>query len=149
MKLHTITLAGVALVASCATQEVGPPPYIPLSVQYPTIPSDYVPETPATTLEDAEKLSDWAQLISARIHKFWTRPPLSPDRFRCSVKVDQRRNGEVLRVLVMRSCGTPSLDRSLELAVVKASPLPLPADPTTPFFSVINVTFCPREGCDQ
>ena len=59
------------------------------------------------------------------------------------MQIEQQPGGQVLSARVIRSCGNPALDRSVEQAAIKASPLPPPPDPTTPFVSVIKATFCP------
>ncbi len=54
--------------------------------------------------------------------------------------------GMVLRVVVLKSSGDPALDRSVESAVYKASPLPVPKDPDLfNYFRVINWTFRPEQ----
>jgi colicin import membrane protein len=84
----------------------------------------------------------WLSAIVAKIQRNWQRPPGSADRFNCVVRLEQLPGGEVVRATVIRSCGTPVLDRSVENAVLKSSPLPTPPDPAL-FERVIDVRFCP------
>ena len=52
--------------------------------------------------------------------------------------------GDVVSVSVVRSSGDPVFDRSVETAVLKASPLPLPEDPALfKHFREINFNFDP------
>lgn len=92
--------------------------------------------------------ADWADLISARIRKFWTRPPASAERFNCFVQVQIEPGGAVVSTRIVRSCGTTALDRSVETAVLKASPLPQPQDPKA-FTPDLRITFCPADNACQ
>lgn len=67
--------------------------------------------------------------IGAKVQRAWIRPAGSGSHFDCRVLVNQLPTGEVVSVRVTRSCGTSALDRSVERAVLKASPLPRPSDP--------------------
>ncbi len=84
----------------------------------------------------------WSAAIVDKIRRNWQRPPASADRFNCLVRVEQLPGGEVVRASIVRSCGSAVLDRSVENAVLKASPLPSPPDPSL-FERILNVTFCP------
>lgn len=87
----------------------------------------------------------WGDLISARVRKFWQRPMGSADNFRCVVEVKMLPSAEVISARVVRSCGSAALDRSVEQAVLKASPLPPPPDPRAmPPDRTLNITFCPN-----
>ena len=66
--------------------------------------------------------------IQERIQRSWLRPPDSPEGLSCIVQVSLIPGGEVARVQIVRSSGDPVFDRSVETAVYKASPLPLPPD---------------------
>lgn len=66
--------------------------------------------------------------IQERIQRSWLRPPGSAAGLSCVVQVGLIPGGEVARVQIVRSSGDPVFDRSVETAVYKASPLPLPPD---------------------
>jgi colicin import membrane protein len=66
--------------------------------------------------------------IQERIERSWLRPPGSAVGLSCVVQVSLIPGGEVARVQIVRSSGDPVFDRSVETAVYKASPLPLPPD---------------------
>ncbi|MEW6169618.1 MAG: energy transducer TonB, partial [Pseudomonadota bacterium] len=84
----------------------------------------------------------WTAAIVEKIRRNWQRPPGSADRFNCQVRLEQLPGGEVIKAEILRSCGTAALDRSVENAVLRASPLPSPPRPDL-FERVIVVTFCP------
>src|SRR3546814_8138173 len=87
--------------------------------------------------------ADWGQVMAARIRKFWIRPPASPDDFACTVAMQLAPDGQVLSAKVVSSCGNGPLDRSVEAAVIKASPMPLPKEPKA-FVPNVTVNFTPR-----
>lgn len=67
--------------------------------------------------------------IQARVAGSWLRPLNWDKQASCDVAVKLIPGGEVIAAQVMGSCGSAVFDRSVEAAVVKASPLPVPADP--------------------
>jgi colicin import membrane protein len=74
------------------------------------------------------KVEEYIGYIQERIQRSWLRPPGSPAGLSCVVQVGLIPGGEVARVQIVRSSGDPVFDRSVESAVYKASPLPLPQD---------------------
>jgi colicin import membrane protein len=89
-------------------------------------------------------LSEFIPYIQDKVQRNWLRPPGSPQGLTCLVKVRLIPGGEVASVNVMRSSGDPVFDRSVESAVLKASPLPLPSDATLfNHFREINFNFDP------
>jgi colicin import membrane protein len=73
-------------------------------------------------------VAEYIGYIQERIQRSWLRPPGSPAGLSCVVQVGLIPGGEVARVQIVRSSGDPVFDRSVESAVYKASPLPLPPD---------------------
>jgi colicin import membrane protein len=73
-------------------------------------------------------VAEYIGYIQQRIQRSWLRPPDSPDGLSCIVQVSLIPGGDVARVQIVRSSGNPVFDRSVETAVYKASPLPLPPD---------------------
>ena len=89
-------------------------------------------------------LAEYIPYIQDKIQRNWLRPPGSPQGLSCLVKVRLIPGGEVASVNVIRSSGDPVFDRSVESAVLKASPLPLPSDPSLfTHFREINFNFDP------
>ncbi len=76
----------------------------------------------------ARERDQYSAAIGDAIQRNWQRPPGSSKNFVCKVLVKQIPSGDVVDVRVVESCGTLLLDRSVESAVRKASPLPLPAN---------------------
>jgi colicin import membrane protein len=68
--------------------------------------------------------------IQDRIQRSWLRPQGSAEGLSCVVQVSLIPGGDVARVEIVRSSGDPLFDRSVETAVYKAAPLPLPPDAT-------------------
>ena len=92
----------------------------------------------ALLAEEQSRLSNYQRSVSttryrnaiaAKVSRYWQRSPATRDNFDCLVRVDQMPGGEVISAKVTRSCGSAALDRSVEAAVRKASPLPMPEDP--------------------
>jgi len=73
-------------------------------------------------------VAEYIGYIQERIQRSWLRPPGSPEGLSCVVQVSLIPGGEVARVQIVQSSGDAVFDRSVETAVYKASPLPLPPD---------------------
>ncbi|MDH5191927.1 MAG: cell envelope integrity protein TolA [Gammaproteobacteria bacterium] len=65
--------------------------------------------------------------IRNKVRSKWIRPPGEKGNLSCKVGVQQIPGGEVVNVTVTSCDGSESFKRSVELAVYKASPLPIPA----------------------
>ena len=91
-------------------------------------------------------LSQYIPYIQDKIQRNWLRPAGSPAGLSCLILVKLIPGGEVVDAKVVRSSGDPLFDRSVETAVLKASPLPLPQD-TAMFkhFREIQFIFIPDE----
>lgn len=76
-----------------------------------------------------ELLVQYRNAIQAAVERAWIRPEAWPPGTQCTVRVSQIPGGEVVQVNVTQSCGSPVLDRSVQDAVLRASPLPRPPDP--------------------
>lgn len=79
---------------------------------------------------DAGLLDQYVVLIQQKVERNWNRPPGVAPGIVCQVTARQTRNGEVLSVRVESCAGGDALVRSIEQAVLKASPLPPPPDPS-------------------
>lgn len=72
--------------------------------------------------------ADFIEQIRAKVSSVWRYPPsVRPDQ-EVSVRIQLVPTGEVIQVQVVRSSGHAALDRSVEQAVMRASPLPVPDD---------------------
>ena len=81
--------------------------------------------------------------IKAKIDRNWLRPPRTAAGLKCVVRVSQIPGGEVVQVEIQSSSGNVAFDRSVEEAVLRSSPLPVPKDPSL-FDRNITITFEPE-----
>jgi colicin import membrane protein len=89
-------------------------------------------------------LAEYIPYIQQKVQRNWLRPAGSPAGLSCLVEVRLIPGGEVASVQVIRSSGDPLFDDSVEKAVLKASPLPLPTDASLfNHFREINFNFSP------
>ena len=94
-------------------------------------------------------LEHFKALIQGKVERSWLRPLGAEHNIVCTVSVKLLPGGAVTSVSVQRCTGgDAAYMRSVELAVRKASPLPLPPDPrlASKFFSEdLKFTFKPSE----
>lgn len=69
-----------------------------------------------------------AALISQKIERNWRQPLNVPDGLTCRIEIRLLPGGAVGSVSVIESSGNPTFDKSVETAVLKASPLPVPTE---------------------
>ena len=81
--------------------------------------------------------------IAQKVENSWLRPATNSEGFSCGVRVTQTMTGDVIDVRLQSCVGDNAFKRSVERAVRKASPLPLPPNPDV-FDRVIEFTFKPR-----
>jgi colicin import membrane protein len=67
--------------------------------------------------------------LQAAVRSNWIQPPTSTLGLSALINVHVRPTGEVISARVIRSSGNALFDRSAEIAVLKASPLPIPTNP--------------------
>jgi len=67
-------------------------------------------------------------LIVQKIERKWRQPLDAPSNLQCKIEIVLLPSGNVVSVKIVESSGNLSFDRSVETAVRKASPLPVPAD---------------------
>lgn len=73
-------------------------------------------------------VAEYTAYIQAKVNRSWLRPPGVPEGLSCTVKVILIPGGDVANVEIIKSSGNPVFDRSVEAAVFKAAPMPLPPD---------------------
>lgn len=102
-------------------------------------------EEQAARVQQAQTLiSQYIPLIKKRVEEKWLRPPSAKPGLSCTVTVRLLPGGEVTDARVTVSSGDAIFDRSVEAAINKASPLPLPADPALfEYFRELNFIFKP------
>lgn len=97
----------------------------------------------ARALTVAEK---YKLLIRQKVSRNWARPPGAQRGLQCTVRVRLVPSGDVLQVTVAKTSGDEQFDRSVENAVYKASPLPLPGDRDLfEYFREIEFIFNPED----
>ena len=74
------------------------------------------------------ELARYEGLIRQKVERNWVRPAGWTKGMECVVRVRLAPTGEVINATVAHPSGSPAFDRSVENAVYKASPLPLPED---------------------
>jgi colicin import membrane protein len=84
----------------------------------------------------------WSDAISRHVARNWTRPSSVSADFQCTVRVQQLPDGTVVQARIVKSCGTAQLDKSVEDAVFRSSPLPRPQDPSV-FERELIIDFIP------
>lgn len=98
---------------------------------------------------EAKALSAMAEfegLIRQRITRNWNQPTGVPAGLNCLVRVRLAAGGDVLAVKIIQSSGNALFDRSVENAVYKAAPLPVPEDPELfKYVREINIRFDPED----
>lgn len=73
-------------------------------------------------------MNQYSAMIQQHVMRQWNRPPSARPGIKCEVNVRQSRSGTVLRVQVGECNGDQAVRVSIENAVQRASPLPLPTD---------------------
>jgi len=99
--------------------------------------------------EQAERdqgiVAEYTGYIQEKIQQNWRKPPGSSEGLSCIVLVSLIPGGDVARVQIVRSSGDPLFDRSVEDAVYRASPMPLPKDSALfKYFRELRLIFKPR-----
>ena len=74
-------------------------------------------------------IDEFGLYIKEKVQRSWIRPPGSSASLSCIVNVTLIPGGEVINVKIVRGSGNAAFDGSVEAAVFKASPLPVPPDP--------------------
>ena len=80
--------------------------------------------------QNASQLARYVADLQARIERAWNRPPTAKAGLRCEVLVTQVPGGTVTDVRIGTCNGDAAVQQSISLAVLRASPLPAPPDPS-------------------
>jgi colicin import membrane protein len=82
--------------------------------------------------------------ITQRIEQNWIKPASAGPGLECVINVRQVPGGEVISATIERCNGDAAVQRSIEAAVFKASPLPEPSNPAL-FERNLRITFKPEQ----
>lgn len=94
----------------------------------------------------ARLMDDAISRISSHVRRFVVMPPDVVGNPEAVFDVSLIPTGEVLNVKLSHSSGNPAYDNAVERAIRKASPLPLPTDPSlVGKFRELNLKFRPNE----
>ena len=77
----------------------------------------------------SKEVNRYMAYIREKVQHSWIRSPDSRSGLTCLVEVRLIPSGEVIDAKIIQSSGDTAFDRSVEAAVFKASPLPVPKDP--------------------
>ncbi|HEB54985.1 MAG TPA: cell envelope integrity protein TolA [Gammaproteobacteria bacterium] len=94
-----------------------------------------------------QEISKYLGQIKNAVTRHWTLPAQEVKGLRCEVKVRIIPNGEVIDVQIIKSSGNLAFDRSVETAVYRAAPLPVPSIDSGLFdeFREVIFSFEPRD----
>lgn len=93
----------------------------------------------------ASAMDKYIALIKDKVTRNWVRPGDANQELQCEVQVRLAAGGDVLSVTIVRSSGNEFFDRSVENAVRKAAPLPLPEEKDLfEYFREIKFVFHPE-----
>jgi colicin import membrane protein len=103
-------------------------------------------EAEAKRLEamNAGELAVYQFAIMQQLQRNWIEPATAIAGFECIVNIRQTPGGEVTEVSFGTCDGDDAVRRSIEAAVYKASPLPLPSNPSL-FDRNLTITFRPEQ----
>lgn len=110
-----------------------------------SVPSNKNPQenhTPLTNEKFEETVKVYSMQIGQRIKRYWIKPSSIPAGLSAKIKLTLLSSGDVASVSVVESSGNNLFDRSLENAVYRAAPMPLPSNPDmAKEFKEIEVSF--------
>ncbi len=92
------------------------------------------------------EIAKYEALIKSKITRNWIFPASYQKGMKCKVLVRIIPSGDVISVRITQSSGNAAFDRSVEMAVKKASPLPVPESSTGLFehFREVELVFDPN-----
>jgi colicin import membrane protein len=96
--------------------------------------------------QNARELDRYVAVIKQQIERSWLKPANAGEGLSCTVQVRLIPGGDVMpgSVSVIQSSGNAAFDRSVETAVYKAAPLPVPSGSLFESFRTIRLNFKPQ-----
>lgn len=89
-------------------------------------------------------LGQYISAIQRKVRQNWILPQELQGNPECVFEVVQLPTGEVISARLVKASGNPAYDTAVERAILKSSPLPLPAS-REHFSRVLKLTFRPRD----
>jgi colicin import membrane protein len=105
--------------------------------------ADLAAEDERRRAEESGLLDQYLRSIQSQIERNWIAPPTARPGLECVINVTQIPSGDVVGVSFGRCNGDDAVKRSIEAAVLRASPLPRPPVPSL-FNRSLEVTFRPE-----
>ena len=99
-------------------------------------------EEARTAARNSSEMTAYLFALQQKVVRNWSPPPSATAGLNCEVRVRQTPNGEVLDARVLSCNGDAAVERSIEAAVRRASPLPVPQNSLL-FESTITFVFKP------
>ncbi len=99
-------------------------------------------EAQARAAQDRSDRAEYQLQLFRHIQRNWTRPPGMNEDFSCQIRIHQLPGGQISGYQLLESCGNPFLDASVENAIKKSDPLPLPRNSRV-FDRTLTLTFKP------
>jgi len=103
-------------------------------------------EAAATAARAVELMDKYRAVIRQKVSRNWIKPAAVAEGMECIVRVRLVAGGEVINAEVIKSSGDAAFDRSVESAVYKAAPLPVPSEADMfEYFRDIEFLFRPED----
>lgn len=107
--------------------------------------NDQIAEEEALTkARSSGAMSQYQAMLQQHIERQWIKPGSAKPGINCKLSVTQSPSGSVLSVKVTQCNGDAAVVQSIENAVQRANPLPLPSDMRL-FERNLNITFQPED----
>ncbi len=107
-------------------------------------------EVQQTSNQMAGVIDQYKALILNKIGQYWLVPASADKNAQCIFAIHLAPTGAVLDVSLEKSSGDPALDNSARVAIVKASPLPVPKDPAAfDNFRELRLTVSPKNTIES
>jgi colicin import membrane protein len=97
--------------------------------------------------QNSREIDRYVAVIKQQIERGWHKPAASSEGLSCEVQVRLIPGGDVIpgSVSIIRSSGNDAFDRSVETAVYKSAPLPVPSGALFESFRVLKLNFKPNK----
>ena len=86
-------------------------------------------ETSRLEAMNSNEMAAYLYALQQRVVRSWVKPASARPGLECKVRIRQLPGGEVVNATIMSCNGDAAVQRSIEAAVYKASPLPTPSNP--------------------
>jgi colicin import membrane protein len=97
--------------------------------------------------QNAREVDRYVAVIRQQIERSWLKPAANTEGLSCEVQVRLIPGGDVVPggVTIIKSSGNAAFDRSVETAVYKAAPLPVPSGSLFESFRYLRLNFKPNK----